>query len=58
MDIGGRRLIDTHIYEQAETILAHRYFLKDEDGNPTEDSPELFWRVARAIAEVDQYHEI
>ena len=51
MDIGGRRLIDTHISEQAETILAHRYYLKDTEGNPTEDSPELFWRVAKAIAE-------
>ena len=58
MDIGGRRLIDTHISEQAETILAHRYFLKDTDGNPTEDSPELFWRVAKAIAEVDSYYEV
>jgi ribonucleoside-diphosphate reductase alpha chain len=58
VDIGGRRLIDTHISEQAETILAHRYFLKDTDGNPTEDSPELFWRVAKAIAEVDSYYEV
>ena len=57
MDIGGRRLIDTHISEQAETILAHRYFLKDVEGNPTEDSPELFWRVAKAIAEVDHQYE-
>ena len=58
MDIGGRRLIDTHISEQAETILAHRYFLKDGDGNPTEDSSELFWRVAKAIAEVDNQYEV
>ena len=58
MDIGGRRLIDTHISEQAETILAHRYFLKDVEGNPTEDSPELFWRVAKAIAEVDNQYEV
>ena len=58
MDIGARRLIDTHISEQAETILAHRYFLKDVEGNPTEDSPELFWRVAKAIAEVDNQYEV
>jgi ribonucleoside-diphosphate reductase alpha chain len=50
-------LIDTHISEQAETILAHRYFLKDVDGNPTENSPELFGRVARAIAKVDGHYE-
>ena len=33
MDIGGRRLIATRISEQAETILAHRYYLKDKEGN-------------------------
>jgi len=58
VDIGGRRLIDTHISEQAETILAHRYYLKDTEGNPTEDSPELFWRVAKAIADVDSQYEV
>ena len=26
-------MIDTHISEQAETILGHRYYLKDVDGN-------------------------
>tara|TARA_R110002020_G_scaffold10659_1_gene40520 strand:- start:919 stop:2760 length:1842 start_codon:yes stop_codon:yes gene_type:complete len=50
-------LIDTHISEQAETILAHRYYLKDTDGNPTEDTPELFWRVAKAIANVEIQYE-
>lgn len=56
MDIGGRRLIDTHISEQAETILAHRYFLKDAEGTPIENAPELFWRVATAIADVDSQY--
>ena len=58
MDIGGRRLIDTHISEQAETILAHRYFLKDTNGELIEDSTQLFWRVAKAIAEVDYQYEV
>ena len=58
MDIGGRRLIDTHISEQAETILAHRYFLKDANGEPIENTTELFWRVAKAISEVDHQYEV
>jgi len=57
VDIGGRRLIDTHISEQAETILAHRYFLKDTEGNLIEDTPELFGRVAKAIADVESQYE-
>ena len=58
MDIGGRRLIDTHISEQAETILAHRYLLKDTNGEPIENTTELFWRVAKAISEVDYQYEV
>ena len=58
MDIGGRRLIDTRISEQAETILAHRYFLKDTNGELIEDSTQLFGRVAKAIAEVDYQYEV
>ena len=58
MDIGGRRLIATRISEQAETILAHRYFLKDDMGEPIEDATALFWRVAKAISEVDHQYEV
>jgi len=58
VDIGGRRLIDTRISEQAETILAHRYFLKDIEGEPIEDATQLFWRVAKAIAKVDHQYEV
>jgi len=58
VDIGGRRLIDTHISEQAETILAHRYFVKDTNGEPIENTTELFWRVAKAISEVDHQYEV
>ena len=58
MDIGGRRLIDTHISEQAETILAHRYFLKDANGESIENTTELVWRVSKAISEVDHQYEV
>ena len=50
-------MIDTHISEQAETILGHRYYLKDVDGNPIENADELFWRVAGAVANVEQQYE-
>ena len=57
MDIGGRRLIDTHISEQAETILAHRYYLKDVDGNPIEDDIGLFRRVPHALAMTEKQYD-
>ena len=46
---------DTHpqVSSQSETILQHRYYLKDEDHNLIEDSHGLFQRVAEAIARVD-----
>ena len=58
MDIGGReQLIDTHISEQAETILTHRYYLKDKEGNILEDNVQLFRRVAHALAQVEHVYE-
>ena len=46
----------TTISPQAQTVLGHRYFLKDEQSIPKEDVEGLFQRVAKAIAEVeDQY---
>ena len=45
------------ITEQAETILQHRYYLKNIEGSPTEDAPALFRRVAKAIASVEQQYE-
>ena len=41
------------ITEQAEVILSHRYYLKDTTGEVVESSSELFHRVARAVASVD-----
>lgn len=39
--------------DQAETILKHRYLLKDDVGTPVEDSTSLFRRVAKAIASIE-----
>ena len=39
--------------EQAETILKHRYFLKNTNGDSVENSSTLFRRVAKAIAGVE-----
>ena len=39
--------------DQAETILKHRYLLKDDKGSLVEDSASLFRRVAKAIASIE-----
>jgi ribonucleoside-diphosphate reductase alpha chain len=38
----------------AITVLEKRYLLKDETGAPIESPRDLFWRVARTVAEADQ----
>ena len=43
----------TTLTKQAETILAARYVLKDEDGVPIETPDQLFWRVAHHIASAE-----
>jgi ribonucleoside-diphosphate reductase alpha chain len=39
--------------ENALTVLRRRYLVKGEDGQPVETPEELFWRVARTIAQSD-----
>lgn len=39
--------------DNAITVLKRRYLLKDEQGQPAESPEDLFWRVARTIAEPD-----
>tara|TARA_R110000765_G_scaffold232507_6_gene335849 strand:+ start:197 stop:2089 length:1893 start_codon:yes stop_codon:yes gene_type:complete len=39
--------------EQAQVVLRHRYFLKDENNNIIENGDELFKRVAKAVASID-----
>jgi ribonucleoside-diphosphate reductase alpha chain len=38
----------------AITVLEKRYLIKDDRGKPTETPTDLFWRVARTIAEPDR----
>src|SRR5687767_29416 len=37
----------------AITVLEKRYLLKDETGTPVESPRDLFWRVARTVAQAD-----
>jgi len=40
--------------ENARIVLARRYLKKDEKGKPVEAPEQMFWRVARVIAEEDR----
>ncbi|MGD8277701.1 MAG: vitamin B12-dependent ribonucleotide reductase [Gemmatimonadota bacterium] len=39
--------------ENARTVMARRYLMKDETGRPVEEPEQMFWRVAHVIAEED-----
>ena len=39
--------------EQAEVVLEHRYFLKNDEGEAIENGTDLFKRVAKAIAKIE-----
>lgn len=45
------------VNDNAEIVLARRYYRKDLEGNPTEDATKLFWRVAFAIAAEESKYE-
>jgi len=38
----------------ALTVLEKRYLIKDDAGQPVEEAADLFWRVARTVAEPDR----
>ena len=42
-----------NLTDNALKILEKRYYLKDKDGNPTEDAEGMFSRVARTMSEVE-----
>ncbi|OGI18054.1 MAG: ribonucleotide-diphosphate reductase subunit alpha [Candidatus Melainabacteria bacterium RIFOXYA12_FULL_32_12] len=42
--------------ENARTVLAKRYLRRDNDGIPIEAPEDMFWRVARTIADADSFH--
>jgi ribonucleoside-diphosphate reductase alpha chain len=43
-----------HLSANAITVLEKRYLIKDDAGRPIETPTDLFWRVARTIAEPDR----
>src|ERR671912_792440 len=40
--------------QNARTVLAKRYLVKNEKGQPVEQPEDLFWRVATVVAEADR----
>jgi ribonucleoside-diphosphate reductase alpha chain len=42
----------------AITVLEKRYLIKDDAGRPVETPEDLFWRVARTIAEADRRYGV
>jgi ribonucleoside-diphosphate reductase alpha chain len=40
--------------QNARTVLAKRYLIKNEKGEPVEQPEDLFWRVATVVAEADR----
>jgi len=52
-DLADRRR-QPQLSDNAVTVLSRRYLIKDDEGTPTEEPQELFWRVARTIAAADE----
>jgi len=44
---------EADLSENARIVLAKRYLKKDPEGTPTEKPEEMFWRVAKVIANAD-----
>lgn len=52
-----KNLPEPKLSQNAEVVLAKRYRRWDADGKHQESTKELFWRVAAAIAEVEENYE-
>jgi len=50
-------MMPVKVNDNAKTVLAKRYYRKDENGNPLEDATSMFWRVASAIAAEEGKYE-
>ncbi|AHG90384.1 ribonucleoside-diphosphate reductase, adenosylcobalamin-dependent [Gemmatirosa kalamazoonensis] len=46
--------IPAQLSQNARTVLAKRYLVKDAAGKPTETPEDMFWRVATVVAEADR----
>jgi ribonucleoside-diphosphate reductase alpha chain len=46
--------IPAQLSQNARTVLAKRYLVKDASGKPTESPEDMFWRVATVVAEADR----
>lgn len=44
--------------QNARTVIAKRYLVKDATGKPVEDPEDMFWRVAATVAEADRRYGI
>ena len=48
---------EVKLTENAYKILKKRYLKKGENGEPAETPEQLFWRVARNVAEADRFYD-
>jgi len=46
--------VPLELSSNAITVLEKRYLIRDDAGQPTEQPTELFWRVARTVADADR----
>jgi ribonucleoside-diphosphate reductase alpha chain len=56
-DRGGKEMEWVHLTQNAMTVLEKRYLQKDFQGNLTETPEEMFWRVARNVAQADRLYQ-
>lgn len=50
-DVMPEGLMKADLSDNARIVLAKRYLKKDKDGNPSETPEQMFWRVARFVAD-------